>query len=497
MNKLLVVLLRQLLYFIGIVGVLFYSDMLWPLVTMFQNILDADDVLIPQVVTLLVIASFFLPPVIKQLRKENSTDTAEQPAVDKHLSAGHSQGKDPQSRRIKSNKQPGIISMIIGGIVLIFGGSIAAAVVPEAITQGELLKLVLLAFPLAGLVLLVQGWKARSHAITGPQDSVELTPYPGQVGGLIAGHVDIPTAGRTSVDALNRDYKTVIKLMKTSTSGSGEDRRTSTAIVTEKVFNSRSEAAAQGIRVPFKFSIPKGFPESRNGSGDGYWYQLEIHSADQSYSNSFELPVLKKASQLDDELGTEASTGEPAPAVRNNMTPIEIDSGKPALGWGLVLMGVIFSAVGIGLSLFGNAPVIFPIVFTPVGGLLLVFGVLSSVTRYHTRITAQGISHTTYRMGKATRQQGWNREQLNSLHLKSGGSSTVNGRMTEYFQLVLRTNDGRDINIEFGLKGREAALQRMKQLGQQAALAISYEPLARTTTPLESALMTGTGHGKR
>lgn len=483
--------IRQLLIPAVFLAALYFSGALEPLLSFFGRLDPTDSNDQPMLLAGLVFAAlFFITPIWNARRRARKQQQRQQEQQQRALQTPQQQASSNdkwRGNRIQSNRSPGLMSILGGGFGLLFSGMFALAMIPAEMARGNDWIVLFLAVPAACGWMVIKGILTRIKFNSGPQDSVSLTPFPGQVGGVVAGQLHLVSSynrnNNSPVMAMSRRYSANLQLMKTSTSGSGKDRRTSTAIVSEKKAETRNEVSSDGIKVHFSFRIPKGFPESRSGNGDGYWYQVAFSSSDNEYSNTFEVPVFKTTDVLDSELDlntSDAGSGtEPAPAVRSNMTPITVDSGTPSLGWMLALMGGIFATVGIALSLVSDAPVIFPIVFTPVGLLLLALGIKQSITRYHTVFSADKVSQTTLILGKAGEPRVWQREQLDTLHLVSGGSATTNGRMTEYYQLKLRTRDGKDLHIEFGIKGREPALNRMKQLSEQAGLAISYDPVDR------------------
>ncbi len=493
--------IRQLVIVASLVIFLIVSGMLDPLLPMLNSLDPSDTRDLPFIgFAVVFIGLFFLGPVLK-IAKASKQSGKQQTPMEQALAQ-----EKWRDNRIKSNVSPGLLGIFGGGFLLLFTGTFSAATVAptdiaNTLQQGEVARLLVYLLPAAALVILVRGIRAQYRYRTTPQDSVQLSPFPGQIGGLVAGTLEIPAAQGSPSELMSRRYQASLQLMKTTTSGSGKDRRTHTALVSEKQVDASTELSAVGQKVGFSFKVPQGFPQSRHGSRNGYWYQLKITSTDGDYSNTFEIPVFKPTEPLEDiqpsdptantspqreavmdsELGLGTASISEHSSVAHpfnaHALPIKLDSGLPKLSWVFGLVGCIFAIIGVVMMFVDDAPVIFPLVFTPVGVLIAIVGLRSAVTRYHTEINADTVTHTRVVIGKPKTPTVWQRQQLDRLHLVSGGSSTTNGRMTEYYQLALRTHSGKDLSLEFAIKGREQALNRMTQLSEQTGLPLSYDPL--------------------
>lgn len=369
---------------------------------------------------------------------------------------------------------------------------------PKALSRGEYGILVGLLFVAIGFFLIYKAVQKTLEQQRFGRVPVILSPFPGQIGGRVAGHLDF----QQKLDKTSK-FKLSLKQMRTVVSRSGNKTTTSTSSVWELNGQGTLKSGINASRVYFAFEVPDSMEESRTDNGSGYWWSLEVHGdmPGIDFKRSYEIPVFNTAANSDETVGSPpaaasatSSTSQPSDVVtakpktdfsRQLEDLLDIQqladgilikqaAGKQKMAVPTAFFGFLFAAIGIGIG-FTDAPLIFPIVFSAFGLLFGAIGINMLITGYETYIDQVGISHKVFRLGKQRKHLVWSKEGLLGLTLKESGSSSNGAKTTEYFDILLQNADGEKINISNGIEGRQAAKQLLDSLHMLTGICINKE----------------------
>ncbi|WP_425563517.1 DUF3592 domain-containing protein [Microbulbifer aestuariivivens] len=363
--------------------------------------------------------------------------------------------------------------------------------------------------------------KTIEHRRFGPVPVV-LDPFPGQIGGRVAGYLPFPRRF-----GLADRFELILQQMHTRTRRNHKGSDVSeTDCLWELKSRGRLRNIPGGSRLYFAFAVPEDMKSSRIEDGDGYWWSLKVRCRMQGvdFDREYEIPVFRvpgvevkperaaarpkhgRASfeKAEDARGGASMRTAPAPsrsspqfsrsAANANPAPLvkgqvdftkEIEQfldikqragelvvsqapGKQKLAKPLMVYALLFLAIGIGVA-FTDAPLLFPLAFSAFGFLLLIMGVLMLTTGYETSIGRDRVVHRILRFGKERKRLSWPRSQIRGLGLELGASSS-GGKRVEYFNLVLQHRNGEKIKICSGLEGKQAAAQLQQDLGMLTSL---------------------------
>jgi hypothetical protein len=362
---------------------------------------------------------------------------------------------------------------------------------PKALSRGEYGILVGLIFVAIGFFLLFKAIQKTLEQQRFGRVPVILTPFPGEIGGKVAGHLDF----QQHLDPSSK-FTVSLKQMRTVISRSGSKTTTSTTSVWELDGKGTLKSGLNASRVYFAFEVPHTMEESRTDDGSGYWWSLEVHGdmPGVDFKRSYEIPVFNT--------GTSSSSSQPTPQPSDIATAkpqtdfteqleamldiqqlaegilIRQAAGKQKMAVPIAIFGLLFGGIGIGIG-FTDAPLIFPIVFSAFGFLFGGIGISMIITGYETYIDQVGVSHKVFRLGKERNHIIWSKEGLRGFCLKEGGSSSSGTKTTEYFDILLQNADGEKINISSGIAGRQAANQLLDSLHMLTGISINKEYKSR------------------
>ncbi|MBN8430272.1 DUF3592 domain-containing protein [Microbulbifer salipaludis] len=348
----------------------------------------------------------------------------------------------------------------------------------DHLARGKYVGLLLLLFGGFGFYVLYRAIKKTVEHHRFGRVPVVLSPFPGEIGGLVSGYLQFSRTLDT-----RSTFRVTLQQMKTETRRSGNKTRVSNTSLWELGSTGTLRRSPRGSRIYFAFEVPEALPPSRVRDGDGYWWNLEVKGAVPrvDFSRNYEIPVFK--------------TGAPAPAAAHAGVPVAMPEtnfteqlealldveqnangisirqarGKQPFAWPLTLFGLLFGCIGIGIG-FTQAPILFPIVFTAFGILFAVIGVNLLVTGYETLIGRDRVVHRVYRRDRQKTQTIWPRKELRGLCLRRSGSGSSRGKTTEYFDLLLQNMRGETLSIGCGIAGRLPAQQLLESVGMLTGL---------------------------
>jgi hypothetical protein len=240
-------------------------------------------------------------------------------------------------------------------------------------------------FPMIGIVLVGVSIRAVNNWRKFGSTPLALDPFPGsisgQVGGTILTHIRYEP---------NLNFIVTLSCFYSYISGSGKNRsrRESVKWQTEGVCFSTPHR--EGSSISFRFDTPPDLPESEPKDSTSYHLWRVAISCDlpgTDFERSYEIPVYKGSRHSSIQHGTEAyhKTMDQALDGLEEIAQIKTVPGglefyypafkRPAGGIMAAFLGLIFATTGVVMWRYSDAPIIFPITFTPIGLLIISIGI--------------------------------------------------------------------------------------------------------------------------
>jgi hypothetical protein len=318
-------------------------------------------------------------------------------------------------------------------------------------------------FPLIGIGLIAAAWRSfRQWRHFGPTPLV-LDPYPGATGGQVGGAVDTRiafTAGQRFDVSLSCIYSYM--------SGSGKNRSRRESVKWQADGVCHSERTGQGSRLIFRFDVPQGLPISDLGqSGDYYLWRVSIACEldGPDFSRRYEIPVFETGASSTIAEGTEshAATVDAAMEGVESIAEITALAGgieaffpamqRPGQGIASILFGLVFAGAGAGAG-YGGAPLIFPLVFISVGGLIACWGVFYLGKALRVSVTADGVRSRRFLFGYPLRSKQLNRDKFTHFEIDQGATLQSGNKTTVYYRLYANGRGAAKSTLRFPVAER-------------------------------------------
>jgi len=261
--------------------------------------------------------------------------------------------------------------------------------------------------------------------------------------------------------------------------GSGKNRETVHDVQWQDQQRVRVEPGLRGSQIKFRFSTPEDLPSSQVKSMPYYEWTLEV-SCDipgADLSRTFEIPVFDNGSQRQSmvrPLSVENAPGTPIvpdSVMRQSQTAQGLRLYFPlfrALGSGIIvtLVGGVFAGIAWVFAFGGMRhppPLIFPIVFGPLGLLALLGGLYMLGNSLTVVANSNGIQVTRRVFGFPFN---WYIPVANirSIDIAKGMQSSQGNSSTLYYTLKVHTSMGRKVTVAESLPGASAARTVMMQI---------------------------------
>ncbi|MBD3668049.1 MAG: DUF3592 domain-containing protein, partial [Kangiella sp.] len=264
--------------------------------------------------------------------------------------------------------------------------------------------LIVLLFPLVGIGLLIAAFVAFMRHKKYGQSELVLQQTPIAIGGINRGAINVPNDEALS-QTFGQPLAAVVTLscQRKITTGSGKSRSTKTKIIWQDDRRVTSTTTGHNTSsYSFEFKVPEDLPQSDDSNPNNrveWVLQIERKQPGIDLKLDFTLPGFVVAHRVAlDESETDlfgssfsersfkgGSGGQLSPEGWRNLS-IEDSvtsqgnryyfSAFRHLGFaiGFIVFGLIFGSIGVGIGLFGDAPIIFLLAFGGFGLLFLVIG---------------------------------------------------------------------------------------------------------------------------
>lgn len=214
----------------------------------------------------------FLEKRRSQLLVSGEEDPVPSSQVEGVLSQDWQGRKGWERNAIRSDAQKGTIG--IWFFALLWNGisyTIAIMLLADW-RQQEWGALVVLIFPLAGLLLLYHAVKRSLELKRFGVVVYEMDPYPGAIGGHVGGRLKI-----NNLRELSASYTVLVECVYSYVSGSGKNRSRKERIEWAEKGHPKAAMTANGMSLDFVFTVPEDLPEAEiEQSGNYYFWRLTV-----------------------------------------------------------------------------------------------------------------------------------------------------------------------------------------------------------------------------
>lgn len=352
-----------------------------------------------------------------------------------------------------------------------------------------------LIFPLLGLWLLFQAIKQTIAGYKFGKTPVILNPYPGQIGGYCAGHLNLPIAEKDVQHAI-LSLSCMHRYHQRKNSGK---QRLLTDVLWQDSLSVTTESHGSHVRINFSFTLPDDLPATATASHESYVWTLQVRLPlpGIDYERTFELPVQAASAQTLDLFNQTQPIQEDDPAPETSSLPKIKHSStggtqfyygygrSKGIGIFLVLLGVILSRFG--YSFFAGFMSILPattVLFTALVGAISLTLVLLGLFLIFNSLT---IEVNILGVRKQQRILGYLLEEIISFNdivdiVIEQNTSTTSAKNTRiWYRLNLITRNGQNIEVGDSLEGHSYAKQIREYMLE--ALSHSWHPATPDNMP--------------
>lgn len=334
----------------------------------------------------------------------------------------------------------------------------------EFVNKQNTAALLVLLFDVVGIGLLYWAIHATLAARRFGELVLRLDPHPGSIGGDVGGMIDIPVAHSDQ-----RAVAMTLTCMHVYTRRSGKNSETRRDALWSDTRYFFGEPTMDGkSRVHFAFAVPDGLPVSTAADNDYHEWTLslacELPGVD--LSRSFEIPVFATAAKTRLLSRVRESQEESLAHLETLMNLQQIAGGvsmdyRAGRHWqgglGIILFGLVFGAVPVFMfyvdDMAGFAPVMFGVIFGLVALACVAGGLWMLGNRLQVAIDETGLRLQRHLFGVPVQTLTVPRHDLAGIHAVRAGSATSGSKVTVYYSLQLKLNDGSLHGIGDGFRG--------------------------------------------
>jgi hypothetical protein len=330
-------------------------------------------------------------------------------------------------------------------------------------------------FVLVGLGLLVWAVRATLDARRYGEVYLQLDPFPGSIGGHFGATMPLKLPYQAGLH-FDVTLSCVLHYQTRSAGKSGSESRESVVWQTDGV--AQVAPHTEGVELSFRFSVPRGLPQSQEVDTEYHAWRAHIESADPAlaFARTFDVPVYATG-ETSDGLAADAAQHPRVQQMRDAQVD-EVSDLTPIPGgvrlyqpYGrLWRQNLIWLGMGGAFLVFGvmagrmGAPALFPVVFGGVGGAMLLWGFYALCNSLRVQLDRDGL-HTERRLLGLILT--WNRapaRDIARLVVKESYSSQTGTRHVTFFRVQVELKNGKKIAIADSLRGREAADQLLASI---------------------------------
>jgi hypothetical protein len=346
-------------------------------------------------------------------------------------------------------------------------------IVPADIIKGNYLAAIGLLFPLIGIGLLVWAVRlTRDWRRFGPI-FLSLDPFPGAIGGQVGGTLDVPVPYAPA-----RLFRVTLSCLYSYVSGSGKNRSTREQLVWQAEGMAAQVPWDEGVRLQFLFDVPDNLPASEPEKLPYHSWRIDIKCADASltFARQFVIPVYPGDANA---VGIRDKSIEHPALLSAHLDQIEsvcdfaqvpdgVELFFPVFrGWQTALAGVIvggvFAVSGAAIG-YDGGPIIFPLAFCTIGGIVFLASLDSLFNSRRVRLDLQGYAARKWWLGIPVNKTEIPRAQLRRLQLKQSYSTQSGGEHVRTYKIQLELASGKSVFVADGLRGEAVAKRLLENI---------------------------------
>ena len=345
----------------------------------------------------------------------------------------------------------------------------------DELNKGNQMIWFVLLFPLAGLYLIGLAIHKTLDWRRFGQMKVKLEPYPGAIGGDVAGTIHLSTPLPPG---------TLIKISLDCVRHYSHGKNTSQSIVWQHNGLFEPLQSSRSTSVRFLFEVPAGLPQSSTGNSSYHVWTLRVNAELRGVDlvRQIELPVFpseEKASStfrlnLKSSTNDTASVDTPFASNTGQEQAIIGDHRNKGFGTG-VFIGLGFIAIGIGLAYFiGHLQketflIGFGALFGSIGLAIFSYSMLGRFRHYYLRLS-QPMLELRFKSLFGGKVVTLNYDEIAAVTTESRGSMTVGNKHYQFFNLGLKLKNGEALRI-----GDRFSRQQVEKTAQALAQKLGLE----------------------
>lgn len=364
--------------------------------------------------------------------------------------------------------------------------------IPEEFAKGNKLILIGGLFPLIGIGILIYAVRATMEYRRFGKIELAMDPYPGAIGGEMAGTLDIP------VKLSRQDhYTATLSCIHVYTTGSGKNRSTKHKVVWQESGTPAAFATGTGTRLVVRFQVPEGLPDSAPASSDYHMWKLtvrgEIPGVD--LNRSFEIPM-EVGTTTSGTLGKHTLTVEngpppeiPSSLLRMTSTPHGTLMIYPmARMKGAAFATVLFGSIFLAVAYFAGQHIdgmgwLFSGVFGVVGLAVLLWGLWMPFNSLKVVASPQGVMIQRRWLNIPLFSRRMARDVITDIERVQGMQSQVGNKTIIYYQIQARGRDGRTLTLGENIPDNLMADRILRKIKEATGVSIKTTSLHVDTAP--------------
>ena len=394
------------------------------------------------------------------------------------------QRPDWAAGRVASGSRKSVILLWLFVLVWCgFSGGFTLALVPQAVRQGNHVALIALIFPLVGLGVLAYAINTTLAWRTFGRSIFEMAAVPAAPGGTLEGEIQVRTK-------LQPQHGLHLRLscLRRATAGSGKNRQTTEKILWEDekwLKPDLPQTGANATGIPIYFKLPDDQPESTPTAGDGIHWCLEASAKlrGPGFHASFDVPVFKLAEppevSEDPTVKYQMSLDEIRQQIHSKIQAAELPDGGKAFVFpagrnrgyasGATMICLVWTGI-VALLVWKHAPPMLPIIFGVIDLAMLAASFDLWFRRSRVSVAAGEIKiETAWLVFK--RQASL---KISDAEKFSAEIGAIAGH-SAYFDLKLRTRDGRELTLAKHLSAKPEADWLVREMTAAAKRSASTE----------------------
>jgi hypothetical protein len=297
---------------------------------------------------------------------------------------------------------------------------------------------------------------------------LQLRPYPGVIGGTVAGSIAIPCA-YTKGD----HYTFELKCTHHWQTRSGNETKNRSSVVWSKEITPKPIPKIKSTYLTFDFDVPADQPSSSVPDNNYHSWTLSITSELKgiNFNREYEIPVFvtRDSQSVEDELIQQPLSAQqkaeiharlsvnqpsdthdesaPIPsAFYNTGQALTMHTPGSSTGWFIAGFGLVFFIIGALIGTYSDA--IFGVIFSSFATVFILIGILVVGKNNHIRVKPNQLDVDVFIFSKLINQHKLTQQDIKDIQPQVTSSASHNGKqISKKYSLILLTTDGKRIDL--------------------------------------------------